>query len=194
MNHPITPIKIHVRLDRLTQNAKSGHEPAYWFGISSRRGMAIGAHLLTQSGAHIRHVPLSWLAARPDVPEPDHPTQLWECFSNQAEVVQFPFLDNYACTAYPDHAKPGIHGRLLFTIDFLPDGNPDITLCRDAEQGKLAHVIVTDAGHFIAMPTNRVVFRDGFFIGTKPAARSMGYRTMTHNEQVEYATCNHIDA
>jgi hypothetical protein len=181
VNHNINPKKVWVDLSYLTRGEQKGREEAYWFAVKIKQGFAITTHLLLKSGAHINGVPLEALSFSKDSKESPYKGyhQLWECFTSRGEVIEFSFLKNYQVYCLLPGKK--IKGTFLFTVDFLLSDNPDTSLINDPEQGKLCHIVKTDDDYVFALPTNKVLFRDGYFIGKEPTALNAGYKTMTES-------------
>jgi hypothetical protein len=73
----------------------------------------------------------------------------------------------------------------LFTVDWLPDSaeRPGFVMLPD--QNKCAHIIALDNGNLCALPTNRIAWRDGYFIGKNPNPREMEYKVQSEVYQPE---------
>ena len=180
MNADIPAIKVFIHKRFLTNNdEESGYEAGYAFAIQSYKGRALQFHVLMQSGAHFRHVPLHWLIHDIAVTEqyPLESLQLWDCFSYKPIVTVFDFLKDYSCDAILKD-KTTVSGRYLFTIDWLPDSEERPGLIGQPDQNKCCHVVSLSNGQFAALPTNRILFKDAYFIGNSPSAASCGYKTI----------------
>jgi hypothetical protein len=100
MNANIPPLKILIPAKFLTQDETvTGFEKGYAFAIISHKGRALQFHVLLESGAHFRHIPLHWLLHdEPTVAETNlEDLQLWDCFSFKPIVTVFDFLKDYQC-------------------------------------------------------------------------------------------------
>jgi hypothetical protein len=180
MNADIPYLPVWVRRKFVAKGG--GMEKGYAFAISSFTGRALAFHVMLQSGAHYRHVPLHALSTRPiskDRPITD--LQLWDCFTYRPVVTTFAYLLDHPCVCYLP--KEEVPGKYLFTVDWLPDPHPGWVLQPD--QNKCAHVLALADGNIAALPTNRIVWRDGFFVGLSGSARRGGYITQSQTYHAE---------
>lgn len=183
MNADIPYIRCYVRLDVISK--KDGFEEAYAFGIQSVPGRALGFHVMLKSGAHYRNVPIFAICTDPAAaPLSLSQCQLWDCFSYRPIVTVFQYLQPHEAMCYIRGQDP-IDATYLFTVDWLPDTpeRPGWTL--RPEQNKCAHVMETHDGNLLALPTNRIAWRDGYFIGDKPNPKSQGYVVQDRVYQAE---------
>jgi len=179
MNADIPPLKIWIENKNL--NGKEGFEHGYAFAIQSYKARALQFHVLLESGAHFRHIPLHWLWHDPDASDPAEYSlellQLWDCFSYRPIVTTFDILKGYQCDAILKD-KTKVSGTYWFTIDWLPDSESESAFLLQPDQNKCAHVVLLDNGQVAALPTNRIVFKDAFFIGNNPTAPTKEYATL----------------
>lgn len=182
MNANIPPLHCYVRSEFTTGGP--GMEEGYAFGVASIKGRGLGFHVMLASGAHFRHIPLHALCTKLDAPaKPLSGLALWDCFSSRIEIAVFEYLRDHEAWVYlPDEKRSGVY---LWTVDWLPDSpeNPGFTLTPD--QNKCGHVLLLDDGNLCMMPTNRIAWRDGYWIGKNPTAKDRGYRTQTDIYQAE---------
>jgi hypothetical protein len=94
MNANIPPLKIKIFSPYITDQL-DGVEEGYAFAVQSFRGRCLQFHVLMQSGAHFRQIPLHYLWH--DTPDDSKELelemlQLWDCFSNKPTVTVFDFL------------------------------------------------------------------------------------------------------
>lgn len=152
------------------------------FGISSFHNRAIGFHVMLKTGAHYRHLPIHALATTPDAPDRSlSDLELWDCFSYRPVVTVFHFLAGHQCMCHlPGGEAPGTY---LFTIDWLPDPDPGWILT--PEQNKCAHVISLKEGNLAALPTNRITWQDGYWLGFDGQPRQAGYTVQTNTYRSE---------
>jgi len=180
VNADIPPLKVLVHNRYLLNDSEAdGYEAGYAFAIQSYKGRALQFHVLLQSGAHFRHIPLHWLIHEPialDTYDLEL-LQLWDCFSYKPVVKVFDFLRDYSCDAILKD-KTTVHGRYWFTVDWLPDSDECPGVLLQPDQNKCAHVILLTNGQVACLPTNRVAFKDAFFIGNKPEPGKRGYQTI----------------
>lgn len=189
MNSDIPAQKVLIAKRNLTQNEEAdGYEAGYAFAIQSYPGRALQFHVLLQSGAHFRHVPLHWLLHSPSaMPLEELETlQLWDCYSFKPVVTVFDFLKSSQCNAILKD-KRTMSATYWFTVDWLPDSNERPGYVLQPDQNKCGHVLLLENGQVACLPTNRVAFKDAFFIGNKPDASTQGYVTIDMEWSAENA-------
>lgn len=180
MNADLPPLKVWIHNRHLTQNEEAtGYETGYVFALQSYKGRALQFHVLLQSGAHFRHVPLHWLLWQPAASETYEldQLQLWDCYSYKPIVTVFDFLRDYECRAILKN-KSEVLGRYYATVDWLPDSDTNAGYVLQPDQNKCAHLILLANGQIAALPTNRVAFQDAFFIGNDKHPGKRGYKTI----------------
>ena len=180
MNANVPPFKVVVPTKHLTQDlSDTGFEQGYAFAIQSYKGRALQFHVLLQSGAHFRHIPLHWLYHDTPLVEAQSPSelQLWDCYSYKPVVTVLDFLRDYQCTVLLKD-KSVCHGHYHCTIDWLPDSDAESGLLLQPDQNKCGHLIMLGDGRISCLPTNRVLFKDAFFIGNEPDAPKRKYKTI----------------
>jgi len=182
VNADIPTIRCWVRLPHIS--TLPGVEEAYAFAVQSVKGRALAFHCMLRSGAHYRGVPIHAISLSPGVAEADlQDCQLWDCFSSRPVVTVFDYLRDHQCVC---HTRSGPQdGVYLFTVDWLPDSAERPGFVLQPDQNKCAHVIALDNGNLCALPTNRIAWRDGYFIGSKPNPRAMGYTVQSEVYQSE---------
>lgn len=182
MNADIPYLRCWVRLPFIS--GRQGTEEAYAFGISSVPGRALSFHVMLKSGAHYRHVPIHAIALHQDAPQRRlGDCQLWDCFGFRPEVHVFSYLRDHECVAYMRSGHE--EGVYLFTVDWLPDSWERPGFVMRPEQNKCAHVLALDDGNLAALPTNRIAWKDGYFIGQSPDPRAMRYTVQEYVYQAE---------
>ena len=179
MNANIPPLKIQIFSPYLTDKL-DGAETGYAFAVHSFRGRCLQFHVLMQSGAHFRQVPINYLWH--ETPDDDKELelemlQLWDCFSYKPVVTVFDFLKDYECNAILKD-KTQMSASYWFTVDWLPDSSSESGVLLEPEQNKCAHVCLLANGQVCALPTNRLAFKDAYFIGNNPKPETKGYTTM----------------
>lgn len=185
MNADIPTLKAYVRLPFVSD--KYGYEECYAFGIQSVKGRALGFHIMTKSGAHYRNVPIHGLATNKSVAGRSlQQSQLWDCFSSRPVVHVFDYLKDHEAICHLRGSDE--RATYLFTVDWLPDDNVHTGFILQPDQNKCAHVMALDSGNLAALPTNRIAWTDGYFIGRKPDPRSQGYKVQSEIYQAEDAS------
>lgn len=182
MNADIPTLKCHVRLHHISNRV--GTEEAYAFGIQSIKARALGFHVMLQSGAHYRNVPIHALTTNANsVPRTLQQCELWDCFSNKPVVHVFDYLVAHQGICHMRGSSE--RGTYLFTVDWLPDSLTHTGFTRIPDQNKCAHVMELDSGNLCALPTNRIAWCDGYFIGDDPAPHLQGYTVQSTVYQSE---------
>jgi hypothetical protein len=183
MNADIPYLRVWVRLPYISR--QSGWEEGYAFAIQSYPGRALAFHVMLKSGAHYRGVPIHALALHPNAPARNvGELQLWDCFTARPTVHVYNYLrDHQARCGLRGGTEDGVY---LFTVDWLPDDQgPGFTHL--PEQNKCAHVLALDDGNLCALPTNRIAWLDGYFIGRNPDPRARQYTVQEEVWQAEDA-------
>lgn len=176
MNADIPYLPVYVRRS-FVRAGGFGVEQGYAFAIQSHPGRALGFHVMLQSGAHYRNIPIHGLQTKPAAsPRPLGDCQLWDCFTFRPAVHCFGYLREHEATCLLRSGPCG--GRYLFTVDWLPDHNgPGWTHIPD--QNKCGHVMSLDDGNLACLPTNRIAWQDAYFIGATPNPSAHGYTVQT---------------
>jgi hypothetical protein len=182
MNADIPYLHCWVRNSFISRSG--GMEEAYAFAVQSFPGRALAFHCMLRSGAHYRGVPIHALATRPiSRVRSLGDCQLWDCFSYRPIVTVFHYLQGHEAICYTQSGEIG--GSYLFTIDWLPDGPAGWTTV--PEQNKCGHVLALADGNLACLPTNRIAWRDGYFVGQTPDPRSRGYKVQAEVYQSEHS-------
>jgi hypothetical protein len=178
MNADIPYIHCHVRREVI--GSDTGVEEAYAFAVQSVRGRALGLHVMLRSGAHYRNVPLHAVVLSPDAPKREAgDLAYWDCFSNTQIVTVFDYLRDHECLAYLP-TKQTMPGMYLFTVDWMPDDPKHPGFILQPDQNKCGHVLALEDGNLAMLPTNRIAWRDGYWIGSSPSPEKQGY-VVQHN-------------
>jgi hypothetical protein len=133
-------------------------ERVVWFGVVSIPGRTFGCHVMLESGAVYRNVPLHKLShiMNIDCWEPSD-GQTWDCYGHQFSVVEYPFLEA-APVLVRLRNKKELSGRYMFTLIPMCDG-----FSSEPEQAKEFYFIKLDNGRFTAQPTNHILVQDKSF-------------------------------
>ena len=173
MNADIPFFQCWVRQRHISK--REGLEEAYAFAIQSVKGRALGFHMMLRSGAHYRNVPLHALCLSKEAPEVTaEQCAYWDCFSSRPVVTVFDYLKEHECTALlPGGSKE--RGIYLFTVDWLPDSSERPGFVLLPNQNKCGHVLALETGNICMLPSNKVVWRDGYWVGNDPSPEKQGY-------------------
>lgn len=174
---------LHCWVRRQFISGSVGTEEAYAFAIQSYAGRALAFHVMLKSGAHYRGVPIHALAVSPSAPDITlQDAQLWDCFTANPVVHCYRYLQDHQATCLLRSGPAS--GTYLFTVDWLPDhAGPGFT--HIPEQNKCGHVLVLGTGNLCCLPTNRIAWRDGYFVGNSPKPQAEGYRVQAAVYQAE---------
>jgi hypothetical protein len=188
MNANIPTLHVWVRREFLTGGKELGVEEGYAFAILSVRGRALQFHVMLKSGAHFRGLPLHALLVSKVEGEYKELSdlQLWDCFSSRPVVTVFDYLRDHECKVWL-RDRSEFRGVYLFTVDWLPDSEETPGLIYQPDQNKCGHVIALNNGQIACLPTNRIAWMDGYFIGNDPQPQAKGY--VTGNDVWQAETC-----
>lgn len=141
-------------------NAIGTHDwlPAVWFGLCAYPGRAWGCHVMLESGAVYRNIPLHQLAHN-KVAEPwtVKDAQMWDCYGWQFSLIEYTYFSGMRATVKLTD-KRELPGEYLFTAAPIGDG-----FSATPEQAKEFTFFALDNGRFTTQPTNRVLFEDRSF-------------------------------
>lgn len=181
MNADIPYMRCWVRREFISRD--TGLEEAYAFAIQSHPGRCLAFHVMLKSGAHYRNVPIHALCLDKEAPPIDlGDAQLWDCFTFHPKVHVYNYLRDHEAVCYLRSKK--LAGVYLFTVDWLPDhSGPGMTHL--VEQNKCGHVMHLDDGNLCCLPTNRIAWRDSYFVGNSPAPEKERYKVQDEVYQAE---------
>jgi hypothetical protein len=181
MNADIPYLPVWVRRSFIARGG--GVEQGYAFAIQSHPGRALAFHVMLKSGAHYRGVPIHALQLYPISKSRDlGDCQLWDCFTYNSVVHCYSYLRDHEAECYLRSGRVG--GSYLFTVDWLPDfRGPGFTHLPD--QNKCGHVMALEDGNLACLPTNRIAWKDGYFIGARPTPALQNYKVQDEVYQAE---------
>jgi hypothetical protein len=168
-NIPLIPVKVKKEFLRNLEDGHGEFLNGYLFGVYAQRNQALLFHVFLETGAVYYRLPLNAFvdankhSVKDDIKTSD--VQLWDCLSNQIEVIQWSFLkDQTGIVNLGDLGKQ--KGRYLFTIEFLQNDTNELDsgFINVPGEYKCAHVLSLDNGYFCAMPNNRIVWQDQAFV------------------------------
>lgn len=183
MNADIPYLHCYVRLGEISE--REGFEEAYAFAIQSMKGRAIGLHCMLRSGAHYRNVPLHAICTNQKADE-RHVDELayWDCFSSKPIVTVFDYLRDHECIAMLPGSRQE-RGVYLFTVDWLPDDAARPGWITQPDQNKCGHFISLESGNIAMLPTNKIAWCDGYWIGANPNPQAQRYVVQTAEYHAE---------
>lgn len=169
-NIPLIPVKVKKEYLRNLEDGHGDYLNGYLFGVYAQRNQALLFHVFLETGAIYYRLPLNAfinanykINDKIDISTSD--IQLWDCLSNQIEVIQWGFLKDQ--TGVVNLSQLGKQkGRYLFTIEFLQNDTNELDLGFINVPGeyKCTHILSLDNGYFCAMPNNRIVWQDQAFV------------------------------
>jgi hypothetical protein len=154
-----------------------------WFAVQPNMGGEWGGHVLLESGALYRNIPLHALVIGPD----DSPTQrpedlqLWDCYSEEATAIEYRYLRTQVTLSRSANcgAAP-IVGTYLFTL--IPRND---AFSRHPEQAKEFVVSVRDdTSRLVIRATNELLFADKS-LADQPTAWPYGLKRLVEVPSVE---------
>lgn len=147
-----------------THREPCGFIPCIWFAVVSYPGRVYGCHILLESGALYRNVPLHALSFKPNGQAHWEPkdAQSWNCYGERFTVIEYKYLSNLSCLVKANGMQ--YQGRYLFSV--VPYGNG---FSAEPSQNKEFCFVALHNGRITAQPTNHIVFEERSF--TEPALR-----------------------
>jgi hypothetical protein len=169
-NIPLIPVKVKKEFLRNLEDGHGDFLNGYLFGVYAQRNQALLFNVFLETGAVYYRLPINAFvdANNPSTEQLNlSDLQLWDCLSNQIEVIQWAFLKDQAATVKLTNLG-NVKGRYLFTIEFVQNDTNELDLGFINVPGeyKCSHIILLDNGHFCAMPNNRIVWHDQAFVKT----------------------------
>jgi hypothetical protein len=164
LNSNIPSFKAFVKKSYFTKNEEDEGEfyNVYVFASQSISGKILTFHVMTDSGMLRSRVPISEIYTK--VPVNDVPfnyKQLWDCFSENASIIEYDFLAYHRCQALlRDNSK--VWATYMFTIDWYNNPYSD-----EPSDYKCGHVLESDDGYLLCMPNNRIFWKDSNWVTKK---------------------------
>lgn len=161
LNENIPYFKCLLRRSHYThrESDSNTYDNAYAFAVQSVTGKILTFHIMTDYGMVRSRVPISELFLRePKEDVPYYYKQLWDCFSENAAVVNYSFLTEKKCQVIL-RDKTKVWATYMFTVDWY--GNPHSDEPTDYKAG---HVLVADDGYLLCMPNNRIIWKDSNWV------------------------------
>lgn len=160
LNANINHFKALVKRSFFTKNlADKEFDDVYVFAIQSIAGKILTFHVMTDYGMLRSRVPLSEIYLKePKEDIPFHFKQLWDCFSENVNVIHYDFLSENRCqVVLKDQTM--IWAQYMFTVDWFNNPYSD-----EPSDYKAGHVLLSDDGYLLCMPNNRLYWKDSNWI------------------------------
>jgi hypothetical protein len=174
MNSNIPAFKALCRRSHFTKSIEHDNEfdDVWVFGLQSIEGKILTFHVMTDYGMLRSRVPISELfLLQPKNDIPFHFKQLWDCFSENVDVTRFDYLVEKRCQVVLKD-KSVVWASYMFTVDWFDNPYSD-----NPSDYKCAHILCADDGYLLAMPNNRIYWKDMNWV-TKPFPE---YRILVDN-------------
>lgn len=168
------PVHQYVNID--AGAISDGPQHGVWFAVQCNVGGVYGGHVLLDNGALYRNIPLHHLSHPQAHNPPSHKAadlQLWDCYSEKCEVVEYDYLRGLQV-----RLSGWKTGAYLATIIPAEDA-----FSRHPEQAKEFVVAWMDTGRLVIRATNEIMFSDCSFM--KPDASPLGLYRQTVIPSVE---------
>lgn len=161
LNLNIPSFKGLVRKSHLTKNNEDHNTflNVYCFGVQSVAGVILTFHVMTDDGMVRSRVPISEIYVKePTNDIPFNYKQLWDCFSENATVIEYDFLAYHrAEIVLRDGTK--VWATYMFTIDWFNNPYSD-----EPSDYKCGHILVSDDGYLLCQPNNRIYWKDSNWV------------------------------
>jgi hypothetical protein len=164
LNSNIPSFKAFVKKSYFTKNEEDEGEfyNVYVFASQSISGKILTFHVMTDSGMLRSRVPISEIYTKVSVNDvPFNYKQLWDCFSENASIIEYDFLAYHRCQVLlRDNSK--VWATYMFTIDWYNNPYSD-----EPSDYKCGHVLESDDGYLLCMPNNRIFWKDSNWVTKK---------------------------
>lgn len=162
LNCNIDNIKCYVRLSHFTKRQEDHNifHNVYLFAIQSISNKILTFHGMTDYGMLRSRIPLDaiFFTDQPTNDIPAYFKQLWDCFSENASVIKYEYLETKRCQVIlRDGSK--VWATYLFTVDWY-----DNSYSEQPSDYKCGHVLMADDGYMLCQPNNRIYWKDSNWI------------------------------
>ena len=160
-----------LRKEHLYQGEKfvGEYEKVSVFGAQSSSSKALLFHVMLDNGTIRSRVPIHMLCYKDCKEQPLDHLQLWDCFSENAEVISYNYLKGArAKVIFKD--KSFQWGNYMMTFDWHNNPYSD-----EPSQYKCLHMIALDNGNYALQPNNRIFWKEMSFT-TKPFPENPDYK------------------
>ena len=135
---------------------------------------------MTDDGMVRSRVPISEIYVKePTNDIPFNYKQLWDCFSENATVIEYDFLAYHrAEIVLRDGTK--VWATYMFTIDWFNNPYSD-----EPSDYKCGHIFQADDGYLLCQPNNRIFWKDSNFVTKKLPENLKQFKVDTDLPSVE---------
>jgi len=164
LNHNIDNLKCLVRRSHFTKLKQddSIFDNCYVFGIQSIAGKILTFHIMTDYGMMRSRVPISEIFLKKPLNDiPFDYKQLWDCFSENVDVITYDYLSEKRCEVVLKDSKK-VWASYLFTVDWYNNSYSD-----EPSDYKSGHILAADDGYLLCQPNNRIFWKDCNWITKK---------------------------
>jgi hypothetical protein len=179
MNYTIPSFKAFVKRSHLIKQPSSEIDNCYVFGIQSLGGKVLTFHIMTDYGMLRSRVPIDAIVFNEGNHHPVDFIQLWDCFSESAQVEVFDYLVGKRCQVFLKD-KTWEWGTYLMTIDWY-----DNPYSEEPTDYKCGHLIKGDNGQLFLQPNNRIKWFDMNFITSDFPVNPQDFKVDTELVSVE---------
>lgn len=182
LNDNIPQFKALVRRSWFTKrdSDKNTFDNTYIFGIQSIANTILTFHGMTDYGMLRSKIPLSEIYIK--VPTEDIPYNhkaLWDCFSENLTITKYEYLEHKRCKALLRDKKE-VWAEYMFTVDWY-----DNAYSEEPSDYKCAHILTADEGYLLALPNNRLYWKDSNWITKEFPIKPQEFKVDTEIISVE---------
>lgn len=135
----------YVRRSFLSNNERTGFEPAVWFALTCPKNRAFGLTVLLRCGALYRELPPHAFAFSESTPSCTiQSAQAWDCFGGDVQAIAYQYLHEL-----PVRLQTGERGMYVFSVEFAANGFSEYP-----PQSKTLHALRLDDGRLTFQPGN----------------------------------------
>ena len=144
----------YVRRSFLSNNERTGFEPAVWFALTCPKNRAFGLTVLLQCGALYRELPPhAFSFTQTAAPCTIQSAQAYDCFGGDAQAIAYDYLRDVPVTL-----KTGETGEYVVSVEFFNNGFSDYPA-----ESKTLHGLRLDDGRLTFQPGNHFTVYDSSF-------------------------------
>lgn len=182
LNENVPQFKALVKRSWFTKRSSDENifDNTYIFGVQSVSNTMLTFHGMTDYGMLRSKIPLSEVYIKQPVNDvPYNYKALWDCFSESISIVEYEYLEHKRCKALL-RDKTEVWAEYMFTLDWF-----DNAYSEEPSDYKCAHVLAADDGYLLALPNNRLYWKDSNWITKKFPIRPQEFKVDTEVMSVE---------